>query len=91
MQPAPGTGRCSSINSVVLDAGPLGRLARRRPAQDISDWLMSLLEAEVFVLVPEVADFEVRRELLAARLIDSIAALDRLKADLITCPSRRRR
>jgi predicted nucleic acid-binding protein len=67
---------------VLLDAGPLGMVAHPRPAQEILTWLASLLDAAVEVLVPEIADYEVRRELLRAGLKKSIRRLDQLKSTL---------
>jgi predicted nucleic acid-binding protein len=67
---------------VLLDAGPLGMVAHPRPAEEIIVWLAKLLGARVEVLVPEIADYEVRRELLRAGLKKSIRRLDQLKATL---------
>jgi predicted nucleic acid-binding protein len=67
---------------VLLDAGPLGMVAHPRPAEEILTWLALLLDGGVQVLVPEIADYEVRRELLRARLTKSIRRLDQLKATL---------
>ncbi|MCC7371547.1 MAG: hypothetical protein IT306_24215 [Chloroflexi bacterium] len=58
---------------VLLDAGPLGSVSKPRmsdSAEDCRRWLESLIRQRVTVLVPEIADDEVRRELLrhAARL-----------------------
>jgi hypothetical protein len=64
---------------VLLDAGPLGMIAHPRPNAAIADWLKELLAAGVKVVVPEIADYEVRRELLRARRIKSVRRLDRLK------------
>ena len=50
---------------VLLDAGPLGMASNPRPAEAILAWLGRLLTADVEVLVPEIADYEVRRELLS--------------------------
>jgi predicted nucleic acid-binding protein len=67
---------------VLLDAGPLGMVAHPRPAQDIVAWLAQLLAAGIEVLVAEIADYEVRRELLRAGLANSVQRLDQLKATL---------
>src|SRR5437016_2083093 len=66
----------------MLDTGPLGRLARLRPPKEVSDWLQSLLAAKLVVLVPEIADYELRREYLHVGLTDSVLALDQLKIEL---------
>lgn len=65
---------------VLLDAGPLSWVTHPRPqrAREAALWLKSLLDAGVLVHVPEIADYEVRRELLRAGKTESIARLDRL-------------
>ena len=64
---------------VMLDTGPLGKLAHPRPRADITEWFNRLEGANVIVIVPEIADFAVRRSLLAAGLVTARKALDRLK------------
>ncbi len=61
---------------VVLDAGPLGDASRPspRPAQG---WLRGLILGGHGVVVPEIADYEVRRELIRAGKDASLHALDR--------------
>lgn len=76
----------SVIKPVLLDAGPLGALAHPRPNQDIANWLESLLLAGVTVIVPAIADFEVRRNMLAEGMTKSLARLEFLKANLIYLP-----
>jgi predicted nucleic acid-binding protein len=49
-------------------------------------WLKSLLAAGTQVIVPEIADYEVRRELLRARMQKSIRRLDQLKRTLTYLP-----
>jgi hypothetical protein len=52
---------------VLLDAGPIGLLTnpKRSPANDAcTRWLQTLANANVRIIVPEIADYEVRRELL---------------------------
>ena len=70
----------------MLDAGPLGLLARRRPRQEIVDWFKDIAASRTVVIVPEVADYEVRREFLLAGLRDSLEILDRLKTSLTYVP-----
>ena len=50
--------------SVILDSGPLGRIAHPRPNREIAERLEGLLGSGVVVIVPEIADYEVRRNLL---------------------------
>lgn len=65
--------------TVVLDAGPLGKIAHPRRNAEIAAWFDHLLAAGFTVILPEIADYEVRRELLLAGLSRSIQRLDRLK------------
>ena len=74
---------------VFLDAGPLGLLAHPlgRPLPDrCRRWAKSLASVGVRIFVPEIADYEVRRELLRLGLANSLARLDRLKATLDYAP-----
>jgi len=66
---------------VVLDAGPLGLVTNpRRSATSAAcaTWLQALLGAGSRVVLPEIADYEVRRELLRANKTKGIAHLDAL-------------
>lgn len=68
---------------VLLDAGPLGLVTNPRATPDnlrCKQWLQVLAAAGVRVLVPEMADYELRRELLRSGSRRGIGALDRLGA-----------
>jgi predicted nucleic acid-binding protein len=70
---------------VLLDAGPLGLVTnpRRSPqSAACAAWLQSLVTAGVRVVIPEIADYEVRRELLRANKTAGVERLDAL-ADLL--------
>lgn|GEM_PF-3238330 len=63
---------------IVLDAGPLGLITNlKRSAESIAcaQWLQSHITSGSRVVVPEIADYEVRRELLRANKIKGIARL----------------
>ena len=67
---------------VLLDAGPLGRVSNPNasPAnRECYEWMESLVSKGAEVCLPEIADYEVRRELLRARKLKGIARLDILK------------
>ncbi len=69
------------IRTIVLDAGPLWMLAHRGGVAAVDackQWLEERLGAGDRAVVPEVADYEVRRELLRSRSAASIERLDRL-------------
>ena len=68
--------------AVLLDAGPLGMLAHPRPNPNIAAWLQRLMDAGTKVYVAEIADYEVRRELVRAGMLKSIRRLDRMKISL---------
>ena len=72
--------------SVVLDSGPLGRIVHPRPNPEIIGWLAQLLESGATVILPEVADYEVRRNLLLEGLSRSVARLNQLKRALTYLP-----
>lgn len=64
---------------ILLDAGPLGMVTHPRPNKKIAEWLRRMLYSGAVILVPEIADYEVRRELIRANKIKGIKRLDDLK------------
>jgi len=67
--------------AVVLDAGPIGLVTnpRRSPTSTAcAAWLQSLLVAGSRVVLPEITDYEVRRELLRANKAKGIEHLNAL-------------
>jgi predicted nucleic acid-binding protein len=71
---------------IVLDSGPLGRLTHPRPSAELVSWLLRLANAGRTVIVPEIADYKVRRSLLLHRLHASITRLDALQARTLYLP-----
>lgn len=70
---------------VLLDAGPLGLVTNPRESDEsrrCKAWLRGILAAGGRVLVPEIADYEVRRELIRAGRAQGIARLDALAEQL---------
>jgi predicted nucleic acid-binding protein len=70
---------------VLLDAGPLS--LRTHPRAEIknrqaAEWLVGLRSVGIAVRVPEIADYEVRRELLRAGKVKGLRRLDDLKEAL---------
>jgi hypothetical protein len=66
---------------VLLDSGPLGNACRRRgsPMGDQCRlWIDGLLARGVDIVVPEITDFEVRRELTRVGASGSLRRLDAL-------------
>jgi hypothetical protein len=74
---------------VVLGAGPLGMVTNpRRTALNVqcSEWLESLLDRGVRVIHPEIADYEVRRELVRVGRTKGLQRLDEMKSTLEYLP-----
>lgn len=70
---------------VLLDTGPLGLVTHPNAATtnaEAAGWLRELVTSGVAVRVPEICDYELRRELLRAGKTRSVAVLDRYKATL---------
>jgi predicted nucleic acid-binding protein len=74
---------------VVLDAGPLG-LSSKAPGKTDVDfcyvWIRGLLSAGCIVAVPEIARYEVRRELVRVGATAGLRRLDHLQASLLFLP-----
>ncbi|PWU02916.1 MAG: nuclease [Terriglobia bacterium] len=74
---------------VLLDAGPLGMITNPRSSPEneaCKDWLVTLVSGGVEIVIPEIADYEVRRELLRAGKVKGLARLDALKGMLTYAP-----
>ncbi len=74
---------------ILLDAGPLGLITNPGASQETRDcnlWLEALVLKEVQVKIPEIADYEVRRELLRADKFNGIKRLDALQKYLDYVP-----
>jgi predicted nucleic acid-binding protein len=66
---------------VLLDAGPLGLVTNPKlsPASAAcTEWLQTLVSRRTRILLPEIADYEVRRELVRANKTHGIERLDAL-------------
>ena len=74
---------------ILLDSSPLGLLSnpiRSAEVIAISDWVTDCLAAGHRLYIPEVIDYELRRELLRAVKTRGIAKLDGLKTVLRYLP-----
>lgn len=74
---------------VLLDTGPLGLVTNPRRSQQsvaCAQWLQALVAHGLRVIVPEIADYEVRRELLRAKKERGLARLDALASRLEYLP-----
>ena len=66
---------------IILDAGPLGLITNPKLSPQsvaCAQWLQTHLTSGSRVIIPEIADYEVRRELLRANKTKGIARLDDL-------------
>ena len=68
---SPRTEGCDLVSQIVfLDSGPFGLVTNpRRSPQSVAcaQWLQTFVVRDLRVIVPEIADYEVRRELLRAK------------------------
>jgi predicted nucleic acid-binding protein len=74
---------------ILLDSTPVGLITNPKAtplAIECQQWLNSLLDRQYHVVLPEIIDYEVRRELLRANKINSIRRLDTLKSELAYLP-----
>ncbi len=76
------------IDAVPLDTSTLGMIAHPKANADITNWYTGLLAAGVRVIIPEIADYELRREFLHKidKMKKSLERLDELKETLEYLP-----
>jgi predicted nucleic acid-binding protein len=78
------------VNSIIaLDAGPLGLISNpnsRSANRECFDWLKNTLARGCKVYLPEIADYEIRRELIRANKRLGLTRLDYLKNTLVYLP-----
>jgi len=71
----------AEIVAVVLDTSPLGLASNPHATAEAEAcrlWLAELTRNEITVVIPEIADYELRRELLLASRLNSLSRLDAL-------------
>jgi predicted nucleic acid-binding protein len=66
----------------MFDTGPLALLVHPRPERAFVRWFAAAVAAEQRIVIPEIADYELRRKLLHQDFKQSIARLDSLEAFL---------
>ena len=74
---------------VFLDAGSIGLVTNPKLSPEstlCTRWLQALIISDIRVIIPEIADYEVRRELLRANKVRGIARLDELANSLEYLP-----
>lgn len=73
----------------LLDAGPLGMISNpkaKSEAWDCNIWLEEVLLTGFIVGIPEIADYEIRRDLIRTNKLNSISRLNILKEKLLYFP-----
>lgn len=66
---------------IVLDTGPLGLITNPKLSAEgtaCAQWLQAQIASGSRVIIPEIADYEIRRELLRAHKAKGLARLDQL-------------
>jgi hypothetical protein len=74
---------------IVLDTGVLGMLvhpAETGEPRECKVWLKQLVSRGAIFCIPEIADYELRRELIRMARTESIRRLDELKTTLRYVP-----
>lgn len=74
---------------VFLDAEPIGLVTNPKLSPEstlCTRWLQALIISDTRVIIPEIADYEVRPELLRANKVRGIARLDELANSLEYLP-----
>lgn len=75
--------------TILLDSGPLGLVTNPKisdQTEACAQWLQALMASGARVIVPEISDYEVRRELLRAQKSHGIKRLDALTNQLPYLP-----
>lgn len=68
---------------ILLDSGPAGLVTNPRATpqnEQVRQWMRSLLARGVLMLMPEIVDYELQRELLRGNKVRGIRRLDQFKA-----------
>lgn len=71
---------------ILLDSTPVGLITNPKStplSTECQQWFYSLFDRGYSVVLPEIIDYEVRRELLR---VNSICRLDLLKSEIIYLP-----
>ena len=64
--------------AILLDTHPLSQVVHPRIKAEVINWLQSLQKTETALRVPEIADYELRRELLRSGKQKSIERLNQI-------------
>lgn len=64
---------------VLLDTGPLGAVVHTNVKENVKGWANFLREQRIALRVPEITDYELRRELILKGFIKSLRKLDQYR------------
>ncbi len=74
---------------VLLDSGPLGLVSKSPQSAAVVQcqaWLLLLESSGVDIVIPEIADYEVRRELMRAGATAGLRRLEQLERRFLYLP-----
>ena len=74
---------------ILLDSGPLGLVTNPRAtaaSQECSFWLERIVRGNHLVVIPEIVDYELRREFLRGRMTRALTTLEALALRLAFVP-----
>ncbi len=74
---------------IILDSTPVGLITNPKAtasAKGCQEWFKTLFERGYKVILSEIVDYEIRRELLRANKLSGIRKLNQLKSELIYLP-----
>ena len=66
---------------ILLDSGPIGLVTNPKLSTEgvaCANWLQSMIVAGCRVIIPEIIDYEIRRELLRANKVNGLGRLEQL-------------
>lgn len=71
---------------IILDSSPVSLITNPKAEsspKECQKWFKTLLDRDYNIILPEIVDYEVRRELLRANKKSGLQKLDQLKAEII--------
>ncbi len=74
---------------ILLDSAPVGLITNPKAtplAIQCQQWFLGIIQRGYQVILPEIIDYEIRRELLRANKLSGINKLDQLKLEIIYLP-----
>jgi len=73
-------------DNLILDTGPLGMITHPRENEEIKEWFKTQIKNGKKIIIPEIADYELRRELLRGDKKKGIERLNTLEIKLLYLP-----